>query len=50
MTVEVECGHAGAIIRRTYDPKPYCPVCWEVKRWAEWFEILEEMAEDGGDE
>jgi len=40
MTVDVECDHAGAISRRTYDPNAYCAVCWEVKRWAEWFEIL----------
>lgn len=45
---QVECDHAGAVCRRTYDPRLHCPVCWKVKLWAEWIRLLKEFDDVDG--
>lgn len=40
---QVECNHAGAVRRSSFDPEPYCSVCWQVQKWAEWIRILQDM-------
>lgn len=46
MNPQVECSHAGAIRRRSWDPREYCPVCWQIQIWAEWFDTLKDLPDD----